>query len=218
MKCPEGHPCGVRNTKFRGVCSPLYCCQVEKAVRPDRTLKELLAPDMLEAGKRVPAADKLPKSETNHNESVDTLEDKARKEAKKLESMMRIRHEAIGFEGRKLQGADAEAWVSRRMVDLTPDAMAEIEWRLRNGNDTARADAARFILESQGHGKKDGPQIGQSPVLILTGIEVPWAKKVVSEASRVVEAEVVQNNHLPAQRAMPAHDIPDTVEPGDADA
>lgn len=196
MKCPEGHDCGVKSTRYKGVCTPLFCCQTGPKFRPKNTLEELNGnPPKLSKEDMVPA------SEINDKESEEQDIQKYRRQLAKLKKRHEARMAQIGFVDRGLEGADAEEWVQRRLVALTPRAMAEQEQRLLHGNDQARSDAAKFILESTGHGKKDGPSVGSSPVLILTGIEVPWAKKVVEKAQQVVDAEVITSSQgAPAQR------------------
>lgn len=207
MKCPEGHDCGVKSTKYKGVCTPLSCCQAGPKFRAISAIEEA-ANNPPRLGKE----DRVPNSEIHDRETEEEDEQKFRRQLAKLKRRRDERLRQIGFTGHGLQGADAEEYVQKRIQALTPYAIAEQEHRLFHGNDQARDSASRVILESGGHGKKEGVQVGASPVLILTGIEVPWAKKTVEEAKRVAEkAELVRTDE-PTQRGASTVPPPEDAE------
>lgn len=65
-----------------------------------------------------------------------------------------------------LTGADADDYVERRITELQPVAIAEMERQLRFGNDTERGKAARDLLDAGGHGKKDRLGVGANMIVI----------------------------------------------------
>lgn len=82
-----------------------------------------------------------------------------------------------------LDGQAAEDWVEKKKTALAVEAMAELEYQLKLGNDDRRITAAIKILESAGHGKKEpgGNGFG-APVIILQGADVispPWLPRIV---------------------------------------
>jgi hypothetical protein len=90
-----------------------------------------------------------------------------------------------------LKAQEAEAFAAARLVDLSPYAVAEMEYQLMYGNDKMRSDAARDILDRAGFGKKsEGGGMG-GPVIVvnLSGDgKLPWMpkEKMVNGTSKEV--------------------------------
>lgn len=86
-----------------------------------------------------------------------------------------------------LEGAAAETHVTKKLMDLTPYAVAELEYQLMYGTDKQRADMAMDILDRAGFGKKGESGGVGGPVIVVnlgTG-KLPWAPK-----GEVVDGEV----------------------------
>lgn len=95
---------------------------------------------------------------------------------------------------RDLTGAAADEYVERKITELQPIAIAEMEWQLRFGGDAERAKAARDILDAGGHGKKD--RVGASANMIIINMgggngngsppPLPYVGEVVDAATKAL--------------------------------
>ena len=85
--------------------------------------------------------------------------------------------------------------VATKLVELTPLAVAELEYQLRRGDDKQRAEMAKEVLDRSGFGKKEGGNIAASPILIVNAvggkIELPWERGVVKDVTPVSVASEV---------------------------
>ena len=88
-----------------------------------------------------------------------------------------------------LTGAAADEYVERKITELQPIAIAEMEWQLRFGGDAERAKAARDILDAGGHGKKDRIGASANMIIIQMGNGSPPPLPYVGE---VVDAAVTK--------------------------
>lgn len=80
-----------------------------------------------------------------------------------------------------LKGDEAVRWSQEKMVELLPEAVANIAWNLRFGTAKERAEATDRVLRANGMDKRDqGVQSGGLIVLNLgnSNTEVPWLKRV----------------------------------------
>lgn len=80
-----------------------------------------------------------------------------------------------------LKGDDAVKWSQDKMVELLPEAVANIAWNLRFGNAKERAEATDRVLRANGMDKRDqGVQSGGLIVLNLNGgkTDIPWLQRV----------------------------------------
>lgn len=163
MKCPEGH--SLPNQTANGDCTPVYCAYPRKR----RT--------------RAVVGDLAKRSSGMKSE---------RKDLKQLETR-RVEFAVDRFEARReflkppegLTGPQAESYVTKKLVDLTPYALAEMEFQLKFGDDKARTEMARDILDRAGFGKKEVGAVYQGPVLMITApsgkIELPWLQRAPAD-------------------------------------
>lgn len=97
-----------------------------------------------------------------------------------------------------LKGGEAEEYAQRKLVDLLPQAVTELEQQLTYGDDKQRIEAARDVLDANGMRRRE--QVGNMvPPIVLnfTGV-LPWmqvpgvspetAKKVKANA-QIVDGE-----------------------------
>lgn len=201
-KCPEGHDVGVRSTKAKGVCTPLFCARLPPNIRPPKTLEELHQKMPVET-----------KAHTDDRELETTHVQRTRRELAKLKEDESERHAVLGVTAPLPTGADADAYMDRVITDARPLAALEMVHQLRFGNDAARKDAAKFILEDAGHGKKDGKSFGTAPVLMVFGEAPPWAQRVVKEAQKVVES--LPSEEQASLKGEAGRDVIEQVEEAD---
>lgn len=89
-----------------------------------------------------------------------------------------------------LKGDEAVKWSQDKMVELLPEAVANIAWNLRFGTAKERAEATDKVLRANGMDRRDsGVQSGGMIVLNLggTATDIPWLKRV-QPARPVVES------------------------------
>lgn len=170
-RCPQGHqlPHDVDGTR----CTPLWC--VDKPKEKKHGGGRMKANAIVKA---LPAGDV---------KDVVELEDRRFQHSM---TKAKLRREYLKVpEG--LTGPDAEAYVQRKMVDLTPDAVAELEFQLKIGDDRQRMTAAQDILDRAGFGKRDGGGAAVGPIMIINAVggsfTPPWAVK-----AQPVDGEVVK--------------------------
>jgi len=103
-------------------------------------------------------------------------DDEAREERKKQERRarlnlqgnlisQRLRNQLVPMPA-GLKGGDAEKYGADKLVEMIPLAVQEIEYRLRFGDDDARNDAARDVLDANGLRRKEALQVG-APTIVL---------------------------------------------------
>jgi hypothetical protein len=85
-----------------------------------------------------------------------------------------------------LSGADAEEYVEEKKVALLPQAMAEIEFQLKYGDNKERIDAARDVMRMNGMLNRDAPT-GVAPTIIINmgDKKLPWQKKEVTVDAQI---------------------------------
>lgn len=109
-------------------------------------------------------------------------------EEKRAELQLARRQEKVGHPG-KLAGSDAEAFVERKLVELSVDAVAELEHALKYGTSGERERARDRILDATGHGKKERMG-GGTQLIIVNGVgELPWKSATVVDAAPVLPAK-----------------------------
>lgn len=82
-----------------------------------------------------------------------------------------------------LTGAAAEEYVEEKKVALLPQALAEVEFQLRYGDNKERAEAARDVLRMNGMLNRDAPT-GVAPTVIINMGDkqaLPWLKRKEDE-------------------------------------
>jgi hypothetical protein len=84
----------------------------------------------------------------------------------------------------------AAGFVEKRLMELAPEAVAQLEYDLKMGDGKARTDAAKDILDRAGFSKSDREGKAQAPVIIINPeavmAQLPWARRKAVEASNVV--------------------------------
>lgn len=88
-----------------------------------------------------------------------------------------------------LVGAEAEDFVTKRLVEISPHAVGEVEYHLKyNPNDSTRLRVALEVLDRTGHGKQEKALTGGAVIVLGGGaFTVPW-----SQQKPVVEGHIVQ--------------------------
>lgn len=201
-RCPEGH--ALPHRTVNGSCTPVYCAGGEAT---EKTAKVLNFSAMGKAGKRaqVQKSKVLEIVSQEADRVIDALIpetvpgwQQAREAAKqqKGEELMRLAQGIGRYAAMKsyfnvpegLTGADAEAWVQKRSVELSVDALAEFERQMKLGDDSQRLATAEKVLRMNGMDKKEAPPQANAVIILnnpagLAGM--PWLKPA---AAQVVEA------------------------------
>lgn len=105
------------------------------------------------------------------------------------------RRKLLGFPEGKLEGADAEEWADKKIVEMLPLAVAELEFQLKYGDDEQRAKAANKVLDATGRGKRENGAGAVAPIIMIqsgAAFQLPWVKDV-----KTVESIVVPNQLPP---------------------
>ena len=89
-------------------------------------------------------------------------------ELTRAESQLTRRQEKVGHPG-KLSGSDAETFVEKKMVELSVDAVIELEYAVKYGTSGERERARDRILDANGHGKRDKAGGGANLIIVHMG-------------------------------------------------
>jgi hypothetical protein len=192
LRCPKGHELPRRTS--RGECTPIYCAGGARGRLP----KDMTGIVTAKLDAAIPA-------EARRGVEEDRLA--------MAQSRLAARKKYLKVpEG--LTGADAEAYVTRKMVDLSPLAAAELEFELTLGDDKARAEAARDVLDRTGFGKREGGHVAAGPILIINAgggtLELPWLRREVKPDATI---SVGVNPRAEEGRAKEDRDGPPRVLP-----
>lgn len=107
-----------------------------------------------------------------------------------LNPMMVARDEALGYAS-GLGGLNPTAFTAKRIEELAPRALAELEHQLLTGTESVRRDIAKDVLDRAGHSKKtDAAGFGGPVIVINHSGPLPWTQTPKPE---VVEGEVVED-------------------------
>lgn len=167
-RCPKGHAVGAW---FKGdKCTVSKCADVDLVVLPKPE-----APPMLVS---------------------DTAIDMDAVEAKPQDAEFAAKAALVKLP-RALKGDDATRWSQDKMVELLPQAVAEIAWNLRYGNDKQRDSAVDRVLRANGMDRRDGNAAGQGGMIVLnlqtgnTGL--PWLDRM-KPSSPVVDSGALKGD------------------------
>jgi hypothetical protein len=84
-----------------------------------------------------------------------------------------------------------ETYVGKKLLELAPEALAQMEWDLKLGDDRARSEAAREILDRAGFGKGEKKDQLNAPIVIINPgavmSQLPWVQRQISDAGQVVD-------------------------------
>lgn len=178
LECPEGHALPHKTKKGR--CTTEWCA----LEAPEKVPGELTI-----TGKAFnePDATALARSEAAEDlkASVQRLETDARI----AEAHRQVRRKVVGV---PTQIEDPEGYAQAKAVSLLPEAMAEIEYQLKYGDDKQRADMADRVLDMTGNRKRDAiAGGGQTIVLNFSPHDAPaWADR--GAARMTITAEPVE--------------------------
>lgn len=91
-----------------------------------------------------------------------------------------------------LKGEEAVKWSQDKMVELLPEAVANITWNLRYGTDRQRDEATDRVLRANGMDKKDASATSTSGLIVLNlgsaDASVPWLQRMRPSTQQTVEA------------------------------
>lgn len=77
-----------------------------------------------------------------------------------------------------LKGEEALKWSQEKLVELLPEAVANVTWNLRYGTDKQRDEATDRVLKANGLDKKDAnATVGQNYIVLQMGAQdnsIPW--------------------------------------------
>jgi hypothetical protein len=157
MKCPKGHEL-PRTVRGGAQCTPLDCADDVKAL-----VKKGEVPVAI-----VPSEDS---------------DDEALKERRKIEirkTQLAARRGVVELpEG--LEGEAAEKWADKKIVELLPLAVSELEYQLKYGSDEQRERATAKVLDANGRGKAE-KAVGANQQIIINfpggQAALPWAQRV----------------------------------------
>lgn len=89
-----------------------------------------------------------------------------------------------------LKAEEAAKWAQDKMVELLPEAVANVAHDLRYGTDKQRAEATDRVLRANGMDKGDAKQAGQHGVIVLNlsaqAEAIPWLSRM--KPAQVVDA------------------------------
>lgn len=172
MNCPKGHK--LPNTAEFGQCTPLYCGGDKDDTASIGKVKKAKARKV----RKVPPTEGALTLPDNNEDEIAVRSARSRQDFVKMPQ--------------DLEGAAAEAWADAKMVNLTPLALAELEYQLVLGDNDERWRAAKQVLESTGRGKKEQSVNGASPILIINGAALikPWSKE---KPAIITEGEIVND-------------------------
>lgn len=89
-------------------------------------------------------------------------------EEKRAEAQLARRWAKVGHPGR-LTGSEAETYVEKKKVELSVDAIVELEYALKYGTSGERERARDRILDANGHGKRDKASQAANLIVINMG-------------------------------------------------
>lgn len=204
IRCPMGH--GLPNYTARGQCTEAWCA-LDPIEGTPRKLKPLRADSALVAAAVESVAD---------NAADAGIAQKKRLRAAMQLAMYNRKTRLSMVAQPSVEEAKApEAWFDKRVSELLPDALAEVEYQLRYGDDQMRKAAALDIWDANGKRKKEALNAtGQTLVLNLApGQTLPWLQK--AETAPGAEASLA----TPMLLVPPASEAADDqVDPGEAPA
>lgn len=197
LRCPQDHV--LPNMTARGQCTPVYCANEDGAVgmhQPQVGNKKTKHQLKLEAVAKAAIGLAAPTPYIKELLPGEGLaEDAAHGAAaiSRADQMTKIGHAAGRLAARRqfaklpfhLTGVEAENWADKRLVELLPDAVAELQYQLQLGDDGMRERAAARILDANGRGKKDNGNQGGNPIIIIGGVTLPWAQPAKAKAQVV---------------------------------
>lgn len=159
--CPGGHI--LPHKTSRGQCTSLYCAEIA----PTEKKVDITAIEKA----------KLANSLAN---PLDEIDKDANIRQKAAEARLRVRRKAVPIpEG--LDGALAEEWADRELVNLLPVAVANLKHDLLYGDERARSEATDKVLRANGRSQRESLTGGGQTIILNIGSN-PWKKEKVIDA------------------------------------
>lgn len=237
-RCPGGHELPHRTEN--GQCTPLFCSANEmqeggrsaenrlKRLKKERGNDDALVRAREAAAKGVGVDPAIETAITAEGDEGAAAKELAR--VSKVDETARLgkamgrhlaRHNFLKVP-KGLEGAEAEQWADSKLVNLLPDAVAELEYQLKLGDDSQRERAAKMVLESMGRGRRESGGGSNAPVIIIAGgaggqVQVPWAQKVAPPTITADNAPKRLQTINVTEAINNATKIPATVEPVDTE-
>jgi hypothetical protein len=172
MKCPNGHDVGTAWESRK--CTQLVCG--EKALPP---LGKPLPP---KKGKK--KYEPPPKLATDRATSPKAADDDDTLTAAHALFLQRVR--AAGVPA-NLGADEAAAWAQKKLAELLPEAVAELQHQLRYGTERQRADAVDRVLNANGMAKKEANNATGSTIIVnLAGdmSKIPFLQRTVDAVKK----------------------------------
>lgn len=171
LTCPAGHK--LPHKTKAGRCTPEACA-------------EPTALALKEESRAVPADERQDAEEREADIELALREKKS--------VVARDRRRAKSNLPQFVDPGDAEKWADEKLTKLLPEAVAELEYDLKYGDDKQRQVARQAVLDATGRSRREAPSGGGASIVIVnsagapTTIELPWRKK----PAQTVEGEVTQ--------------------------
>jgi hypothetical protein len=161
--CPAGHK--LPHQTKAGQCTPLYCAAKMKAPKAPKVKREPAATDPATA----PADD-----------GTEKLIALRRSKADAWAQLVPV--------PQGLAGAEAEEFADKKLIELLPYAVADLERDLKFGTDEQRVKARDKVLDATGRGKSDKAFGGGAPIIMLnmTPGQIPWAQRVTAQGAEEI--------------------------------
>jgi hypothetical protein len=101
-----------------------------------------------------------------------------------------------------LQGGEAEEYAQKKLVELLPEAVGNLEYDLKYGDDKARAEASHKVLAANGLANREQAGNMVPPIVLnFTGV-LPWMQvpgvspqtmKEVTKRAQIVDGETARS-------------------------
>lgn len=81
-----------------------------------------------------------------------------------------------------LKGEEAAEWSEQKLKDMLPEAVAQVQWDLRFGNDKVKSEAADKVLRANGLDKREAGVSKAQPTIVLNisggSVSAPWLQRM----------------------------------------
>jgi len=177
-RCPGGHKLP------RQGCTPMYCLESRagakaggRPAQPQTAARR----DAINKAMAVPLQDLGAVAATNTG--AESLEP-AQREGQALEAT-KLAIAAGKLTARRgllpvpegLKGGDAEEYAQKKLVDMLPQAVTELEHQLTYGDDKQRIDAARDVLDANGMRRREMAGNMVPPIVLNFNGVLPWMQQ-----------------------------------------
>lgn len=209
LRCPKGHH--LPHVAANGSqCTPLVCIEAPHAealvpVKAKTTIDAVVRSRALEAqSKQSPdsfeARAAALAEEENEKHELKLQVQKSKRAIDLAEQRRALREKLVPVPKFK-DTKESEEWTQRKIVEMAPVALAEIEYQLLYGDNSERIAAARDFMDSNGLRRRDALQGGGNTIILQMSSAVPWQQQL-STASTFATAAMAQNTQPAAQRTL----------------